>query len=98
MVIPDTHASGSSTSKHIVDIPATPLRIPTKIVHVNGATTPEITFLTIHPQTGELVKIRRDQLWFWSTDWQAGERQVDQEIANGDYEEFDTIEEFISSL
>jgi antitoxin PrlF len=31
-----------------------------------------------------LKTIPADQAWFWSADWQAGERAADQEIAAGD--------------
>lgn len=47
---------------------------------------------------GEWKLVREDQLWFWSEEWQAGERQVDEYIAEGNIQEFDTIEEFLSSL
>jgi len=30
-----------------------------------------------------LKSIRADQAWFWTTEWQAGEREVDAEIAAG---------------
>jgi len=39
-----------------------------------------------------------DQSWFWTDEWQAGERQVDKDIADGNYETYDTIEEFIKGL
>ena len=38
------------------------------------------------------------QLWFWSDEWQKGERQVDQDIKNGNILSFDTFDEFIDSL
>ena len=31
-----------------------------------------------------LKTIPADQAWFWSPDWQAGEREADQEIASGE--------------
>jgi antitoxin PrlF len=31
-----------------------------------------------------LKTIPADQAWFWSPEWQAGERQADEEIARGD--------------
>ena len=39
-----------------------------------------------------------DQRWFWTPEWQAGEREVDEQLANGEYVEFDTIEEAIKYL
>lgn len=39
-----------------------------------------------------------DQAWYWTKEWQQGERRVDEHIARGEYETFDTIEEFLTSL
>ena len=36
--------------------------------------------------------------WFWSEKWQAAERQVDTDLANGLYETFDTMDEFLDDL
>lgn len=36
--------------------------------------------------------------WFWSDEWQEGEKRVEQYIKNGNYEVFNSIEEFVSSL
>jgi hypothetical protein len=42
--------------------------------------------------------INPEQLWFWSEEWQVGERQVDDYIRAGNYEVFDTMEEFLRTL
>ena len=34
------------------------------------------------------IAIPRDQEYFWSKDWQAGERQADADLANGDVMQF----------
>lgn len=39
-----------------------------------------------------------DQSWYWSTEWQAMEQEADRNRAEGDYEEFDTIDDFVASL
>ena len=39
-----------------------------------------------------------DQTWFWTDEWQAGEREVDQQLANGDYLEFESMEEALKYL
>lgn len=39
-----------------------------------------------------------DQEWFWTEEWLAEEKQVDEEYARGAYEEFDTAEELIAYL
>ncbi len=45
-----------------------------------------------------LAMIPRDQLWFWTPEWQAGEREVDEDIAAGRVETFHSAEELIGSL
>jgi hypothetical protein len=39
-----------------------------------------------------------DQAWFWTTEWQAGERQADEDLSSGNYEDFDNMDDFIASL
>ena len=39
-----------------------------------------------------------DQHWFWTYEWQQGEREVDEHIRKGIILTFDTIEEFLESL
>ncbi len=39
-----------------------------------------------------------EQAWFWTKEWQAGERKVDEYIRSGNFEEFDTIEDFLDTL
>ena len=53
---------------------------------------------TFHPLTGQVVEIDPQQLWFWTPEWQADERRVDEELRAGLYEEFDNIDEFVATL
>lgn len=39
-----------------------------------------------------------DQAWFWNPDWQAGEREADQDIRNGRFTRYESSEDFIASL
>ena len=39
-----------------------------------------------------------DQKWFWTKEWQVKEQQVEREIAKGNVQSFDSIEDFIDSL
>lgn len=39
-----------------------------------------------------------DQLWFWTEEWQAGERKVEEYIQDGNVQTFDTAEEFLRTL
>ena len=56
------------------------------------------TWHVLNPDTGELVQIDPEQRWFWTEEWQAREREADEDLANGRYEEFDDFEDFINSL
>jgi hypothetical protein len=46
----------------------------------------------------ELVPIPRDQLWFWSREWQKKEREVDEDIAHGRFKECASVEELMQDL
>lgn len=39
-----------------------------------------------------------DQAWFWTPEWQAGEREADEDLQTGNYEDFDSIDDFIAAL
>ncbi len=47
---------------------------------------------------GEVIEIDPSQSWFWSREWQVGEKKVDQYIERGEIETSDTMKEFLSSL
>jgi hypothetical protein len=42
--------------------------------------------------------LKSGQEWFWSPTWQDAEREVEEQLAAGQYETFATVEEFIASL
>ena len=44
------------------------------------------------------VAIDRDQVYFWTKRWQEGEREADEDLKTGRYEDFATIDEFVKSL
>lgn len=50
------------------------------------------------PIRADLHNIPDDQRWFWTPEWQAGEREAEEALANGDYVEFNTAEEAIAYL
>ncbi len=43
-------------------------------------------------------KPKPGQEWFWSEAWQAAEREAEADLAAGNYETFDTMDEFLASL
>lgn len=43
-------------------------------------------------------RARADQAWFWTPEWQAGERAVDQELKDGDSVVFASPEEMFEAV
>ena len=43
-------------------------------------------------------KVPKSQAWYWSKKWQEWERQADEQLARGEYKEFDSIDELIADL
>jgi hypothetical protein len=39
-----------------------------------------------------------DQAWFWTEEWQAGEREAEEDIRAGRVKGFDTMEELLADL
>lgn len=39
-----------------------------------------------------------DQAWFWTPEWQAMEKEADEAYANGDFFEFDNVDDAIKFL
>lgn len=55
----------------------------------------------IHLNIPELKRpknVSEDQAWFWSKEWQAGEREINEALKNGDYEVFESVEVLIADL
>jgi AbrB family looped-hinge helix DNA binding protein len=46
----------------------------------------------------ELVPIPKDQLWFWTPQWQKKEREADREIARGNVKSSDSVEQLLEDL
>lgn len=42
--------------------------------------------------------IPKDQLWFWTPEWQKKECEVDEEIARGELKEFKSVDELMEDL
>lgn len=42
--------------------------------------------------------IPKDQLWFWTPEWQKKEREVDEALARGDFKVADSVEELLKDL
>jgi antitoxin MazE len=42
--------------------------------------------------------IPKDQLWFWTPEWQAKEREADEDIAQGRLKDFHSVEALLQDL
>ena len=42
--------------------------------------------------------VPKDQLWFWTPEWQAKEREVDEALARGDFTQSSSLEELFQDL
>lgn len=42
--------------------------------------------------------VPKDQLWFWTPEWQAKERQVDEALARGDFRQSSSVQELFEDL
>ena len=51
-------------------------------------------------ESGSIPKseIDKGDDWFWSKEWQEKEREADEALAQGEYEEFDNVEALIRDL
>lgn len=45
-----------------------------------------------------MVQIPANQKWFWSKEWQQGERQAEEDIRRGDVKRFDNVHDLIAEL
>lgn len=50
--------------------------------------------IELHPYAA----VPADQAWFWTERWQEMEREVDEQIAHGEVETFETSEDFLAYL
>ncbi len=46
----------------------------------------------------ETLAVTEDQAWFWSEEWQAGEREAEADIAAGRVKTFDSMDDLLTDL
>ena len=46
----------------------------------------------------EALAATEDQAWFWSKEWQAGERESENDLTAERYQAFDTMEDLLDDL
>lgn len=44
------------------------------------------------------IKVPRDQAWFWTPEWQAKEREADQDLSTERYRDFESVEDLLKEL
>ena len=44
------------------------------------------------------IKVPRDQAWFWTPEWQAKEREADQDLSTQRYRDFESVEDLLKEL
>jgi AbrB family looped-hinge helix DNA binding protein len=62
----------------------------------------EIDFV-IEGNTAKIVPIKtitvpRDQAWFWTPEWQEKEKEADEDIRKGRYQEFEDVEDLLKDI
>ena len=60
-------------------------------------TSPEIRVVLTPSQQAGMV-VYPDQDWYWTDAWQAMEAEAERDLAEGRYQVFETIAEFLASL
>lgn len=55
-------------------------------------------YYAIDGETGKRVQIDPEQMWFWTEEWQAGERRADENFNAGKYQTFESVEAMFKSL
>lgn len=50
--------------------------------------------IELHPT----LPVPASQAWFWTEEWQTGEREVDEHVARGEVHDFDSAEELMDHL
>jgi len=83
-------------------------------VTTNGQVTiPKEIRERVHLEVGDLIEflvegnkivivpkklIDADQAWFWTEEWQEKEREADEALRKGEFEEFDRVEDLLNDL
>ena len=67
-------------------------------IDVRLSTLPPAKLVVVLDFVSYLAERDPDQAWFWTPEWQAGERQADEDLRTGNYEDFDTMDDLIASL
>jgi hypothetical protein len=50
------------------------------------------------PELKRPAHVPKDQEWFWTEEWQRGEREANDDLRQGRYKTFDSVEELLADL
>ena len=53
---------------------------------------------TLADYLSEALAVAEDQTWFWTEEWQSGEREAEADLAAGRYQVFDSMEDLLEDL
>lgn len=56
------------------------------------------TLTPVIPKLKRPKHVPKDQEWFWTKEWQRGEREANADLAAGRYKTFDSVEDLIADL
>ncbi len=56
------------------------------------------TDFTYIQHEGESIRVRTDQLWFWSSEWQARHKDAIADLEEGRYAIYETGEDFLAAM
>lgn len=59
---------------------------------------PNKRYHVVNTESKRRICIDPTQTWFWTDEWQEGEREVDRHYAAGNYKHFDNIDDMFSEL
>jgi AbrB family looped-hinge helix DNA binding protein len=75
--------------------------IPRKISRALRLKKGDHLLVRLEGQRVEMVPVSlipKDQLWFWTPEWQAKEREADEDIAQGRVKGFDSVDDLMKEL
>jgi AbrB family looped-hinge helix DNA binding protein len=44
------------------------------------------------------IKVRRDQEWFWTLEWQKKEKEADDDLTAGRFRDFESLEDLLKDM
>jgi AbrB family looped-hinge helix DNA binding protein len=74
------------------------IMLPSRIVEALRLKNGDYMLMRLVDRKLELVPIPRDQLWFWTPEWQKKEREADEDSARGRVKESASVEALLKDL